>query len=75
MDRRDRQPTASGQALAAVASEWNLLRSIAHGITGRPGDEHVTWANPFVYIGPCPKASLSREEKRARERETPGFWW
>ncbi|MFJ2574743.1 hypothetical protein ACIOYT_30565 [Streptomyces halstedii] len=75
MDRRDRQPAPSGQVLAAVAGEWHLLRHIAHRITGRSDDAHVIWANPFVYMGPYPKASPSREEERAREEGTPQFWW
>ncbi|GGT78433.1 hypothetical protein P6B95_03160 [Streptomyces atratus] len=44
MDRRGSETSTTGQALAAVAAEWSLLRRIAYG--------HVIWAGPFVYNGP-----------------------
>lgn len=82
MDRRDSEPGPSRPVLAAVAGEWSLLRTIAHGIAGRLDDEHVTWANPFVYFGPYPQGNLSWEEQRARgahdrapDRDTSGPWW
>jgi hypothetical protein len=51
MDQRDSEPRPNGPVLAAVAADWNFLRRIAHGIAGRPDDEHVTWAHPFIYFG------------------------